>query len=204
MASSISATVKSTNVAASSSKVTAAASASAGKPGIGGGVDERAKGKGRPDAGDVSSDNDALSIGAGSTSSGGGGGTTGLVRRAAVAADGRPPSEPQRYPINIHRRINALRHLYMDTRKREHDLQVRNFKREAETYKSLELVWKKRLEIITGQHEPTGEEGRFRLDDGNDGGPAAGEAAVQEPPTAPDDGQLGVPKFWLVNFPLFR
>ena len=104
-------------------------------------------------------------------------------------------AEPQRYPVNIHRRINALRHLYMDTRKKEHDLQIANFKQEAETYKNLEAVWKKRLAIVTGKHEPTEEEAKFRMDAAESGG---GNEPM-EPPTGPDDGQLGVPKFWLVK-----
>ncbi|OQV15945.1 putative nucleosome assembly protein [Hypsibius exemplaris] len=123
---------------------------------------------GRPDAGDLDVSDEV------STSS-------------AASARRESLTDHQKYPENIHHRVNALRHLYMESRRREHELQIANFKKEAETYKSLEKVWKKRLDIVTGAHEPTLEESRFSLD--------ASDAPVQ---TAPNDGQQGVPKFWLV------
>ena len=156
-------------------------SLNAGMPTAKTAVGKEAKAGSRGEAGDVSDEVSSVSsVGA-------------SVRQQKP---GKELEEPQRYPINIHRRINALRHLYMDTRKKEHDLQIANFKREAETYKSLEKVWKKRLDIVTGKYEPTGEEAKFRLDDER----SAGGNDPAEPPTAPDDGQLGVPKFWLVHF----
>ncbi|OQV15946.1 hypothetical protein BV898_09868 [Hypsibius exemplaris] len=100
---------------------------------------------GRPDAGDPDVSDEV------STSS-------------AASARRESLTDHQKYPENIHHRVNALRHLYMESRRREHELQIANFKKEAETYKSLEKVWKKRLDIVTGAHEPTLEESRFSLD----------------------------------------
>ena len=105
---------------------------------------------------------------------------------AVSATGGDSMVERTSFPENIHKRLNALRHLHMETRQREVQLQTATFKLEAEHYRNLEHLYRKRLDIIIGKYEPSAEESKFAL---------SPDANI---PTAPDDGQLGVPKFWLV------
>ncbi|XP_055339058.1 uncharacterized protein LOC129588726 [Paramacrobiotus metropolitanus] len=93
--------------------------------------------------------------------------------------------QPIVYPENIQRRLNALKHIHMDIQKHEHHMHVQIFQQEADTYKKMLPLLKKRAEIISGVHEPTAEEGQFKL---KDDAPA--------PETTPADGQKGIANFW--------
>lgn len=95
--------------------------------------------------------------------------------------------EQQKYPENIYKCINALRNLHMESRKKEVDNQVAIFKMEADLHRSLEKVWKKRADFISGKAVPNEQESNFSLTDRD-----------IQPDTAPDDGQKGIPKFWMV------
>lgn len=95
--------------------------------------------------------------------------------------------DQQKYPENIYKCINALRNLHMDARKKEVESQVAIFKLEADLHKSLEKVWKKRADFISGKCIPSEQESKFSLTDKD-----------VQPETARDDGQKGVPKFWMV------
>ncbi|XP_055351642.1 nucleosome assembly protein 1-like 1-A [Paramacrobiotus metropolitanus] len=96
-------------------------------------------------------------------------------------------AENEKYPENIHKCINALRNLHMEARRKEVESQVAAFRLEADTYRSLDKVWKKRAEFIAGKAVPTEQESKFSLTDKD-----------IKPDTSPDDGQKGIPKFWMV------
>lgn len=88
-------------------------------------------------------------------------------------------------PLNIIKRINALKHIHMDVQKVEVEMHGKLFALEAEHHKKMAPLLKKRADIISGLVDPSDTDSKFVLREGE-----------PEPKTGEASDEKGIPKFW--------